>query len=921
MQSRSGGTFLVISALLLHAAPALAQGNKAPDHALVLGFERFHTGSKVDQYGAGRLLLGELNCIACHLPAKEQEKQFLRRQGPILDGVGGRVRVSYLKAFLADPQKTKPGTLMPNLLHGLPEKERAESAAALVHFLASTGTVKDARPFAKSVANGQKLYHQVGCVACHGPRNKQVQDSAAIAPLGDLGRKYSIVGLAAFLSDPHKIRPSGRMPGLSLTAQEAQDVAHYLLADLKVAGGAVSLDYSYYELNGEPNKLPDFKKLKAKATGKAAGFDVSVAPRQNNVALKFDAFLKIENEGFYTLHVTSDDGARLWIKDNEVVNNDGVHPPQTKSGGVRLPKGMHALTVGVFNAGGGFELDVDIEGPGLPRQPLTHWLYPAAEAIAPKTDKKEGEIFVLNAEQAAKGKRLFASLGCASCHTMHDGKKAIASEVKAPALAKVAPTAGCLAESTPRTAPRFALNEGQASALRAALKGLTNPATVPPTNIVQTMTAFNCYACHQRDNLGGVEPALNDYFQTPQKEMGDEGRIPPHLNGVGAKLNPSYLRKVLANGSTDRPYMLTRMPKFGEANVGHLAPAFEEADPIKPAPLPKITVDQKKLKTEGRFMIGGKAFGCIKCHNFREFKGGGVQGINMTIMTERLRREWFVHYLYDPNKYRPGTRMPSIFPLGQSQLPKVLGGDAALQIEAMWSYLADGAKAANPYGVGKEPILLTATTEPVLYRNFIQGAGPRAIAVGYPEKINLAFDANDLRYGLLWHQDFMNAARHWTDRGVGYEPPAGERVLTMPAGPDLALLTKPDAAWPGKADKEAGYHFRGYRLDDKLRPAFLYDLGALHVEDHMAPVEGKDSAHFKRTVLLSGDAVPDGVWFRVAGGSAIKDLGKGWFAVGNDLKVHVEAPTAPVLRSFGNQWSLLVPIKDKQTKIIVQIEW
>lgn len=61
--------------------------------------------------------------------------------------------------------------------------------------------------------------------------------------------------------------------------------------------------------------------------------------------------------------------------------------------------------------------------------------------------------------------------------------------------------------------------------------------------------------------------------------------------------------------------------------------------------------------------------------------------------------------------------------------------------------------------------------EPIIYRNFIEGAGARAIGVGYPEKVNLAFDANSLRVAMIWQGAFIDAARHWRDRGVGYQPP------------------------------------------------------------------------------------------------------------------------------------------------------
>src|SRR5436305_335666 len=90
--------------LLLAPSPAAAR-------PLVAGFERFGA-DKADARG-GRLLLTELACVRCHQPAAAPA---LPRQGPALDDVGSRVRVSYLRRFLRDPQATKPGTTMPHLL-------------------------------------------------------------------------------------------------------------------------------------------------------------------------------------------------------------------------------------------------------------------------------------------------------------------------------------------------------------------------------------------------------------------------------------------------------------------------------------------------------------------------------------------------------------------------------------------------------------------------------------------------------------------------------------------------------------------------------------------------------------------------------------------------------------------------------------
>ena len=170
--------------------------------------------------------------------------------------------------------------------------------------------------------------------------------------------------------------------------------------------------------------------------------------------------------------------------------------------------------------------------------------------------------------------------------------------------------------------------------------------------------------------------------------MGDEGRIPPSLTGVGAKLTPDWLKTLFDHGAKDRPYMLTRMPKFGLANVGSLVTALEKADAalVKTAPAINIaSEDEKRFKAAGRRLVGSQGFSCIKCHTFAGQRSTGIQAISLTTMTKRLRRGWFHNYLQNPLAYRPGTRMPTPFPDGQTTLPSVLDGTLNGQIAAIWT--------------------------------------------------------------------------------------------------------------------------------------------------------------------------------------------------------------------------------------------
>jgi mono/diheme cytochrome c family protein len=923
--------FLALTAALLPVGSRVgaAETPAAPTHPVVAGFERFFTDAKADAVRGGQLLLGELNCVSCHQPSTPLSA-VARKQAPILDGVGSRVRRSFLRQFLSDPQAAKPGTTMPHLLAGLPEEERRQKVEELVHFLASTGTLKPGRPDLKLVATGRELYHRTGCVACHGTRTPAGLPDKVLAtsvPLGDLKAKYGLGSLAAFLADPHQVRPSGRMPGMLLNTQEAKALANYLLQGATFEPAQANLAFSYYEGNWEV--LPDFDKLKPLTTGTTEGFDVGAGRRSNNMALRFEGYLRIDRDGDYRFHLTSDDGSKLFLDGKLVVANDGIHPPSTTSGTTKLTRGMHKLVAGIFNAGGGVELNVDLEGPGLGRQSAAPLIFLTPEGNrkkpGPNPEKKE-ENFAIDPALAEKGRASFATLGCAGCHQLKMESKPMASKLAALPLGKLKTTGGCLAENPPRGLPKYPLSAAQRSALAAAIKALIAPPApaAPGEVIARTLLTFNCYACHQRDKVGGVEEAWNTSFVTTQPEMGDEGRVPPPLDGVGAKIATAWFNKILANGAKDRPYVLTRMPKFGEANVGQLTQAFKVVDRMEPNPWPTFKQTVSQIKSEGRKMVGGNSLGCVKCHIFAGHKAEGVQGIDMTIMTQRLEREWFYQYLLAPQKLRAGTRMPEAWPKGESLLPQVLGGSTPLQIEAIWLYLSDGTHARLPAGLNRTSILLVPEKEAILYRNFIEGAGPRAIGVGYPEKAHLAFDANDLRLALVWQGDFIDAARHWTDRGSGFQGPAGDNLLHLPAGVAFAVLARDDEPWPTKHARDLGdYHFHGYRLTPDERPTFLYSIKDVEVEDFPNAIASKPAASLRRTLTLKSKDPAQGLWFRAAVGNRIEAAGDGWYRIDGEWKMRLEGDGPPRMRDSAGKKELLVPVRfrDGKARIVQEFVW
>ena len=887
-----------------------------PDHAIVPAFERF-AGEDSKQLHLGQLLLGELNCLSCHKTSGEIEGVLKPKQAPVLSEVGSRVRPDYLRQYIADPQSMKAGSTMPSLFAGVSDSQKKQQVEAIVHFLASTGRPKDIGPRGDAVKRGDVLFHKIGCAACHNPQRDGAQLLATSVPLGDLSKKYSIPALSQFLQDPLKVRPSGRMPHLNLNPNEAQDIASFLLKDVSVYIQP-NVTFRFYE--GGWNELPDFNQLKPKETGVAAGFDVTAAPRNDQFGMVFEAFLRIEKSGDYTFHLGSDDGSRLLIDGNEIVNVDGIHPFSSKSGKTKLEPGVHKIVVEYFEQGGEEVLKLEFEGKGVPRQSLDE----IVSADEKNFDRDPG--FKLNEDLVNQGQKLFAEIGCASCHTMQYQGKKVESAFKTRGLAELKSSGGCLNSATAKNVPRFALSDLQRTVLVAAISGQRDSSNQPLSateSIDHTLATLNCYACHQRGERGGVERERYDFFQGDQPEMGDEGRLPPLLTGVGAKLKSDWMKQVFNNGGKDRPYMHTRMPRFGEKNVGQLITDLEKTDQLPPSDPIEVDMPTRRLKATGRMLVGSKGNSCIKCHTFGNSKATGIQSISMTTMTRRLRQEWFEPYMLNPIEFRPGTRMPAAWPSGQTFFTDVLDGDAKKQIYAVWAYLTDGDRAAIPEGLENASAELIAENEAIIYRNFIEGAGPRAIGVGYPEKVNLAFDANEMCIALLWHGAFIDASRHWNGRGQGFQPPLGDNVLKLPAGVPLATLQDASEAWPTKGAKEVGYQFRGYRLAENRRPIFLYSFGDVQVEDYSAPKSSSEYSALRRTITITKSASTDQLYFRAAVAAKIEDLGDGLFKIDDDWKMQIESDSKPAIRSSGNRAELIVPVKfnENKSRIIQEFLW
>ena len=100
------------------------------------------------------------------------------------------------------------------------------------------------------------------------------------------------------------------------------------------------IQYSYY--TGTWSTLPNFDTLTPVSTGVLNNISFSPAgSRTTNLAFQYTGYVYVPQSGTYTFYTNSDDGSKLFIGGQLVVNNDGGHSVQERSGQIILDTGWH----------------------------------------------------------------------------------------------------------------------------------------------------------------------------------------------------------------------------------------------------------------------------------------------------------------------------------------------------------------------------------------------------------------------------------------------------------------------------------------------------------------------------------------------------------------------------------------------------
>jgi len=508
-------------------------------------------------------------------------------------------------------------------------------------------------------------------------------------------------------------------------------------------------------------------------------------------------------------------------------------------------------------------------------------------------------------EEIEKGKQLFAQFGCASCHSDVITPQPSTDLLMAPpdwsSVTHSSFERGCLSGET-GTWPDFHLSPEERMDLQTACRSGSKPLNAHE-KIDWTLATFQCTACHSRDGLGGVSVERNAFFQTTNLNLGDQGRIPPSLSGVGAKLQEKWMREVLTTGRAIRPYMKTRMPQFGENNIGHLVELFQGNDLLPPIDHPAVENRDTSRKL-GHEIVGNQGLNCVACHTYQYKQSDTMPAVDLTEMAERLKKDWFHKYMLAPQKFSPNTVMPSFWPGGRAIRPDI-SGDAATQIEAIWQYLLDGRQANAPRGVIREPLEIVVRDHARLLRRSYEGIGKRGIGVGYPGDVNLAFDAEQLRLAMIWPGKFVDPAGVWYGQGHGNVRTLG-RPIQLPRGPELDDATSP---WEVDDNRPTKHRFLGYQLDSKRRPTFQYEFDGVKVHDFFTEnaITSDKPADLLRSLKLFSEKEHPNLRFRVAQGNVTK-VDAFTYRLEGGIILRIKSPREPLLSSEGSDNLVQIPI-------------
>jgi mono/diheme cytochrome c family protein len=674
--------------------------------------------------------------------------------GRIQVSIGGMPALETLGEAVGEPLRLPEGIHSLNVHYRSPDDEPARmrllwsSSQFGPEPIPPTALTHDAGDPSLKQANllrhGRELLAGHHCLKCHQPENAPLFDGRIGMPelgfeapgLIDVGERLKPGWMKRWIEDPQGIRASAKMPRLVNDAEEAADIAAYLATLGKAPA---------------PGKPADAARI-------AAGGNLYAT--QGCV-------------GCHTLGPPAESGDRL-----SLARLAGKWHRAALEAFLRNPAQHHPSTAMPH-----FRLNESEDGS------LAAFLLERSQRVEESAP----------AGNVSRGLQLVQERGCVRCH-----KLPVENLFNAPSFAALSDwQRGCLAEqpATRGKAPRLALDSTDREALRAlageGFESLRRRSSIEFA--ARQLRSLDCRACHkidgQNDRWSGHAEEVAHLVLNPDENPFMQRR--PPLTWAGEKLQPGWLEKVLSGKleRQPRPWLKARMPAVGNqpsllakgliASHGLDMEHFKSGDPD-----PQLVSRGRSLATG----IGG-GFWCQSCHGA---SGAGVPAIDLSLIGERLRHDFYHWQMRTPSRVDPDSPMPAFADAeGRTRLRDILAGDGPRQFEAIWHFLLDSrADRVAARGEQAKPVEwrpgyadhYKKMDKGPFYSGVIEvpGAGRRdkglSIRVGDRRQAAVHFDTDLLRMSAGWTGDFLTFRSH-EDYGIRNSPPpmaAGDVRFTSP---------------------------------------------------------------------------------------------------------------------------------------------
>ncbi|HEY2379802.1 MAG TPA: c-type cytochrome [Terriglobia bacterium] len=619
-----------------------------PMNNIEAGCYKCHSAStevpKAAALNSGRDLIRIYGCFGCHkLPGYEG----VRKIGPDLSTVSGKLTKDWVRKWLANPKEFKSQARMPQFwgndnnsgkTNGVDwDKRNAAEMNAITEYLFANSKPKEL-PAGKTNGNaaaGKQIVETVGCFGCHAiGAIQEVANQSQIRRrhgynLENEGSKVSQSWLYNWVKDPAQVWPETKMPSLRLSDEEAADVAAYL----------TSL------------KTPDWEQKPLPQVDPAALDDVALELLRTN-STDIEARAKLKD---------------MTLDQKNLYAGQGLISRYGCFGCHNIPKFENAQPIGTELTEAGSKITERLDFGFVPIDESRNAWY----------------------EEKLKDPRIY------DCDVVKkDGDKFDCDRVRVKRPEELLKM------------PNFHFSDKDAESITGVLVSLVKD-PVPLEMKDRTAQAIidgrqlisekNCRGCHLIEGVGGdIRPTKKEQAQWP-----------PNLNTEGFKTQPSWLHPFLKDpGSVKlRPWLEARMPTFHftDEQAATIEKYFSALDKVE---YPYVNTEIET--TPDRLKIGAELFqklSCQSCHPTSNVIPPGKTAAdlapNLQLAHQRLRPDWVLQWVADPQKIFPGTRMPAFFTpndkgIPVSPFPDILGGDVKAQIQAIRDHLfvtVGGAKA------------------------------------------------------------------------------------------------------------------------------------------------------------------------------------------------------------------------------------